>query len=118
MIATLNTSPTPPSLMVLKGYTIDGMNRKQCSGCRKTNTMKAVKVLATFPDEQHVLCQCSSPRCSWHDAMLHLVYKSPTPFQQTVDVKPKPIPLPSLFNDVKPKPDLFGGQSKQLPSLF
>lgn len=117
MIAPLNTSQAPPSLMVLNQTTIDGVANKRCSGCRKTGTSKVIKMLANFGDEQHVLVECQSDRCSWGDAKLHLIYKAPPQFQQTVVVKPKPIPLPSLFNDVR-MPDLFGGQSKQLPSLF
>jgi len=118
MIAPLNTSQAPPSMMVLNETTMNGVESKRCSGCRKTGTSKVIKMLATFGGEQHVLVQCQSDRCSWHDAKLHLIYKATPQFQQTVIAKAKPTPLPSLFNDVKPKPDLFGGQSKQLPNLF
>ena len=86
MIAPLNTSQAPPSLMVLNQTTIDGVANKQCSGCRKTGTGKVIKMLADFGDEQHVLVQCQSDRCSWHDAKLHMIYKAPPQFQQTVVV--------------------------------
>mgnify|MGYP003986781075 CR=1 FL=1 len=115
MIAPLYTSPTTPSMMV-KQYTIDGVNSKRCSGCNKTGTMTMMKMIARYPDEEHVLVHCSDDRCSWGDCKIHLMFKAPPTIQQTVVAKVKQLPL--LFNDVKPKPDLFGGQSKQLPSLF